>query len=517
MNPAERLVARWRAEHSAAAIRETHLSWVLLGDEVAYKLKKPIDLGFADFSTLEKRREACQAELRLNRRQAPELYLDVVPLVGPEDNPQLEGPGEPLDWAVKMVRFPDDALLIEQAAHGGLTDARLDRLADDVAAFHAGLPPCPPHEPYGHARLIVDVALDNLKILGETEAASRISPRLQELTAWTQAEAARTFRELTDRRQAGWIRECHGDLHLGNMILRGDVIEVFDCIEFNPKFRWIDVASDLAFLVMDLVFRGHAPGAARLLNRYLEASGDYGCVPVLRFYLVYRAIVRALVAGIRADQNSAAETAGAAIDEMAAYIDLAERLAAARSPFLAATVGLSGSGKTTETQPLVEQEFAIRLRADVERKRLFGLAATDRPTDTLRDSLYSPEASQRVYEHLAQLAGPILEAGWPVIVDATFLKVWQRQRLAEVARQRGVPFVLLAFDCDADTLEQRLAARAQNNQDASDATAEVVAWQRQQYEPLGPEEQARAVRISADDAYETWVARLRAIRESAAP
>jgi hypothetical protein len=229
--------------------------------------------------------------------------------------------------------------------------------------------------------------------------------------------------DFTTRKLTGYIRECHGDMHLGNMVLVDDRVVIFDGIEFNDAFRWIDVASDVAFLIMDLEDRGRPDFAHRFLNGYLEATGDYGMLRLLPFYLTYRALVRAKVAGIRLGQSSlSAEETAQAHEEFVSYLDLAERYTRPWRPRLFITHGVSGSGKTRHTQPLVEAIGAIRLRSDVERKRLFGLAPLEKSSGQRARDLYTAEATQRTYASLAQQAAGVLQAGFPVVVDATFLR-----------------------------------------------------------------------------------------------
>jgi aminoglycoside phosphotransferase family enzyme/predicted kinase len=515
MTATERFVSQWRAQHGPESVHETHLSWVLLDEQHAYKFKKSVDLGFADYSTLEKRHHGCEEELRLNRRLAPELYLRVAVLAGSDPEPVLDGSGHVLDYAVVMERFPESALLTKPEALAQLTPERIDQVADDLAAFHQSLPPIDPEQPYWSPDEVRRIALGNLKTLRESQGARPLRSRVERLEAWTCEELDRLTPVLHERKASGFVRECHGDLHLGNMILRDDVVGVFDCIEFNAAFRWIDVLADLAFLAMDLAYRNRVPLARRLLNRYLEATGDYEGIAVWRYYLVYRAIVRAMVAAIRLDQHSSAEEEAALLDEATGYVTLAESFLESAEPMLTITCGVSGSGKSVGTQSLVEQTSAIRIRADVERKRLLGLVANERPDAATRDQLYSDQTTDRTYQRLAGLAATILAEGWPVVIDATFLVRTRRQRFAQLAQEAGVPFAILMFEPDEKVLEERVQRRMAEGGDASDATPEVLAMQLASREPLDPREQAQAIRIAEAVDISDWPARLRAARESA--
>ena len=283
---------------------ETHISWVVLTGRLAYKIHKPLNLGFADFSTLALRKYDCEEELRLNRRLAPALYLGVVP-IGPLDQRPCVGSGEPVcEYAVQMQQLPAEARLDRVLARGQLRPEHIDQLAADVARFHAAAAVAGPDDPYGGERVWQPVA-DTFAKLQELATEPDCRRQIAALDAWSQAQWAALRETFLDRKRQGRVRECHGDLHLENLLLVEGRVVPFDCLEFNPQLRWIDVLSDLAFAVMDLVHRGRADFARRLLDRYLAASGDYAGLRVLAFYEVYRALVRAKVAAIRAGQESA--------------------------------------------------------------------------------------------------------------------------------------------------------------------------------------------------------------------
>ena len=305
------------------------------------------------------------------------------------------------------------------------------------------------------------------------------------LEAWCQRTFAARRRDFRARKRHGFVRECHGDMHLGNMILLDDDVVIFDCIEFNDNLRWIDVASDVAFLTMDLEDRGRPDLAYRFLNGYLEATGDYGLLLLLPFYLIYRATVRAKVAGIRLGQSDLSPAEAAQVREaFGSYLDLADRYTRPSRPRLLITHGLSGSGKTFATQQLVEATGAIRIRSDVERKRLFGLAPLERSTGRSELDLYAPDVTRRTYAHLARQAARVVEAGFTVVVDATFLKRAQRDAFRRLAAKLGVPFTLLEFRAHAETLRRRVARRSAHADDASEADLAVLHGQLATLEPL---------------------------------
>lgn len=465
---------------------ETHISVVLLAGDDAYKIKKPLNLGFLDFSDLARRRAFCAAEVQLNRRLAPSLYLDSIAITGSAENPVLGGdPAEAIEFAVHMRRFPQEALLDRCLADGRLRAEHLDALAERLAAFHTDTAaPLPAASHFGSPETVAAPAFDNFRHTRELLADPADLARLERLEAWTRGAHAAAAPAIARRKAEGRVRECHGDLHLGNMILTEGGVEVFDCIEFNDEFRCIDTASDLAFLVMDLVQRGAEGWAWRLLNTYLEHGGDFGALEVLPFYLVYRAMVRAKVAAIRLHQPGLDAPAQAALlAECRSYLALAERFTQPRVPFLLLTHGVSGSGKSTATQAVLEAFGAIRLRSDVERKRLFGLAPRANSAAAVAGGIYTPAANARTYARLLELAGTVLALGWPVLVDATFPEAAHRAPFRALAAARGVPCVLLACHADPDQLRARVAARVATGNDAAEADLPVLERQLAAYTP----------------------------------
>ena len=326
---------------------ETHISWVLLTGRYAYKLKKPLDLGFLDFSTLERRREACEKELRLNRRTAPDLYLEVVPVTGTPDEPVVGGSGLAIEYAVKMREFPQAALLDRAAARGELRLEQMDELASTVARFHAKVERADPQTEFGTPEAVIAPARQNFAQLRPLATDADAAAVLGRLAAWTDGESARCREAFDARRREGFVRECHGDLHLRNLVLLDGRIVPFDCLEFNDALRWIDVAAEVAFVVMDLVDHGLTSHAWRFLDAYLAETGDYGSLAVLRFYLVYRAMVRAKIACLRAQQLPEGVPQRRQADgEFREYLRLAEAFASLERRALIVTRGLSGSGKT---------------------------------------------------------------------------------------------------------------------------------------------------------------------------
>jgi aminoglycoside phosphotransferase family enzyme/predicted kinase len=504
LETSERLIEALRSPaaypHSVEQIEvlQTHISWVILTGEFAYKLKKPVDMGFLDFTTLERRRFYCQEELRLNRRLAPQLYLDVAPITGTPTSPRVAGEGEAIEYAVQMRQFPQDALLSRVLARGELVSRHIDSLARQLADFHRSAGQAAAGSELGSWESLQRA---NDETLVELEFAPEDVAAADRLRHWCRRELATRRAPFSARQQQGFVRECHGDLHLGNMLLWNDEPLVFDCIEFNDPFRWIDVLSEIAFAVMDLADRGSPRLARRLLNRYLEHTGDYEGVGLLRYYLVYRAIVRAKVACLRLRQMKGDDPRrDAKLAEYRGYLILAERYCHPDPPTLVITHGFSGSGKTTVSDQLVERLDAIRVRSDVERKRLHGLQPLERSQSGLSADLYTAAKSQQTYDRLVELATAILDGGFSVIVDAAFLKRTDRQTFQRLAQQRHVPWQILDVTASVETLRSRVQQRAAQGHDASEANLLVLEHQLQTADPLDATELACAVTIDSQTA-----------------
>ncbi|MFZ4480063.1 MAG: AAA family ATPase [Rhodoferax sp.] len=464
---------------------ETHISWVLLAGDLVYKIKKPVKLPFLDFSTLAQRRTSCIDELRLNRRFAPDIYLDVVGIFNTPQGPRFDAQGTAIEYAVRMRRFDDAGRLDRVCGRGELQPHHLSDLADTLVAFHLAAAIAPPASRFGTASAILAPALENFDELLRLPEASGVSQRLEALRVWTEDRHGRLAPLLDSRKQAARVRECHGDLHLANLVLIDGRVRMFDCIEFNEDLRWIDVASDISFTYIDLLEHDQ-PGLANwFLDQVLSRSGDYQAALVLPFYAVYRALVRAKVAAIRMRQADGGPS------ELLAYVELSERLVTPTPARLLITHGLSGCGKTFLTDRLLQDDpdaSILRLRSDVERKRLFGLASSERSGAAVDQGIYAADAHRQIYAHLHRLAAILLGAGWSVVVDATFLRRADRDSFRALARQAGVAFEILAPQATPEQLRERIQARNALGQDASEATLEVLAQQMLRLEPLQADE-----------------------------
>ncbi|MDI1292336.1 MAG: AAA family ATPase [Methylobacter sp.] len=483
-------------DFNACNIIETHISWVLLIGKHAYKIKKPVNFGFLDFSTLEKRRFFCHEELRLNRRLAAELYLEVVPITGTPDHPQIGGIGNAIEYAVKMVRFPSGQLLSKYAQREQLSTDQIDQLADSVACFHQTIAQAGENSPYGDSANINHWFVENFDHIRPLLVDNGQKQQLQNIQQWGDSE----WRYLADlmqrRKQQGHIRECHGDLHLGNMTMINGKVTLFDCIEFNPMLYWIDVISEVAFLFIDLLHFGYNRYAYHFLNRYLQHTGDYPGLALLRYYLIYRALVRAKVSLLRMAQQQDDDTVvKQARDEYTVFANLAEQLTQRRSTFLIITHGYSGSGKSTFACQLAEQIGAFQIRSDLERKRLFDYRPLEQTGSNIDSGVYTPQASIKTYLHLKELAQAVLEAGFPVIIDAAFLKAGQRDLFRQLAAGCGVPFHIINFQASDQELYRRIKQR---QDDASEATVAVLHQQQRSAQPLSEHEQASVITLNTE-------------------
>lgn len=452
------------------SVIETHISWVILTGTFAYKIKKPVDLGFLDFSTLDARQRCAQNEVRLNSRLAPAIYLGVEKITGSLDEPVMAGEGELVDYAVKMLQFPQSAQLDRMLEAGDLQAEHIDAFAARIAEFHLRTPVLTSDSPYGTPEAVWEPVAENFAHIRDTPGTGADPDYLDELEQWAQSLWRSLQQDFAQRRREGWIRECHGDLHLRNLAWIDDEPVAFDCIEFNSNLSHIDVLCDIAFLVMDLQDREQQRLANRFLNAYLEVTGDYRQLQLLPYYQAYRALVRAKVTAIRLGQAELEDTQ-AVRAEFNSYLQLARSYGDLPRPAVIVTCGLSGSGKTTVSSELLECFDAIRLRSDVERKRLFGLTALQSGRAEQGAGIYDASAHQQTYDQLVSLAQSLLAAGRRVIVDAAALHAEQRARFRELARDQGCGFAIVECIAPVDVLRQRLNARVG---DASDADVDVL-------------------------------------------
>lgn len=488
----------FRSESNHWRLIETHISWVILCGSYAYKIKKALNLGFLDYTSLAKRKFYCTEELRLNSRLAPALYLEVIAITGTTEQPQLGGPGEAIEYAVKMQRFPDRALLCDRAEDNSLEATHIDQIIAQVAEFHLSVPKATANTPFGDPDHVHAPALENFSQIQERIDDPQYLHWVKCLQEWTDQEYQRCYQTLARRKQDGFVRECHGDMHLGNIAVVDGVPLIFDGIEFNANLYWIDVMSEVAFLCMDLKHYGKQDYAFRFLSGYLELTGDYFGLDIFRYYLVYRVMVRAKVACIRIDQQHENKSKTRSLREFEHYIQLALAYTHPQQPLLLITHGLSGSGKSTLSALLAEHMGAIRIRSDRERQRLFGKGKREGDSVRIDDGIYSNDASSQTYARLEKLAANTLTAKYSVIVDATFLERGQREQFTQLANRLNVPIRILVFQAEPGVLRQRVAQRQRDQQDISEADLSVLESQLATYVGLDAEELGNAIIIDTE-------------------
>lgn len=467
---------------------ETHISWVALAGCYAYKIKKPVRLDFLDYSSLDKRHAACLAELDFNRRWAPELYLGLSRLVRTSTGLSFDVDGELLEYAVRMRRFAHENELDHLVATRSVEAADLAAFGTFIANLHAAAPRG--RSDLGRPEFLHAAALQSLDSLRTAQPSSIIDS----LTTWTEQTWPGIEVLLANRRATGHVRECHGDLHCGNVVRIGGRLVPFDGIDFDAGLRVIDVASDVAFIVMDLEARARSDLAMACLSAWLAQSGDYDVGPCLRFLLVYRALVRAKIASLRARDPSLG-VADAAARESAAYVEHAYRTATRRTGSLVLMHGYSGSGKSALAGALVPAFGAVHIRTDIVRKQPEDQTATVPAGSGVDLGLYAPERRARTYEQLARAAEGLLLAGLNVIADATFLDPRWRNPFIALARSIGAPVVILSCEAAADVLRARVLGRTG---DASEATLAVLEQQLRDATRLPADPAAPVVTVHTD-------------------
>jgi aminoglycoside phosphotransferase family enzyme/predicted kinase len=493
-------------DHAVTSVElvETHISWLILAGDYVYKIKKPITLDFLDFHDLQHRKFYCDEEIRLNRPWAPEIYLDVVPITLEKGQAKIGGKGAAIEYAVRMRRFDQEGLLDRELERGTLTETDMRELGAHIAQRHLDAPVIESGERERLLGLTKQFMRDNLTALeGVIDDAE-----LKRLRDWTEHELQDLESQLTRRFDDGFVRDCHGDLHLANLVRLPGGITAFDCIEFNADLRHTDVFGDIAFLVMDLVARRRHDLAAHFLNRYLERIGDYGGMTVFSLYFVYRCLVRAKVAAIRCQERADASEKTADREDVLFYCDMARRQILPRVPILIVMSGFSGSGKTWVSTQLLAAMPAIRVRSDIERKRLFGLHETADSESGIGEGIYTAHASRQVYERLLDVARTALAAGHNVILDAAFLSSADRQTATDIARECGGVPVIMPVTAPVEVMRERILGRTARADDASEAGLAVLERQLADAEPVADEEGVLVIEV--DNSMDVDVAALAA-------
>lgn len=486
---------------------ETHLSWVVLLGPFAYKLKKPLDLGFVDYSKLDGRRHFCNQELLLNQRTAPDMYLAVVAIAGSPSSPiitQNRRQNGIFEYAVKMRRFPQFQLLSQWLSRGELDPAAMNTLATTIADFHQRLPPLYP-DPFAVEDRVRGPARDNFLQLARLcgTADENVSAALSRVRDWEEDTFARLHAHFHQRHHNGHTRACHGDLHLNNIIFDGNRCQLFDCIEFSEQLAWIDTANDLAFTLMDLDNQQAQACSWHLLNDYLAITGDHELLPVLAYYRSYRAMVRAKVLALQADQLTKANNKKQQLQSRCTgYLNLADHYAKPGALGLVLVCGLSGSGKTFLARQLGPRCGFIHVRSDVERKRLFNLPISASSHAAGLD-IYTALASEHTLTRLLAVTATCLEAGYGVIVDATFIRRTWRAAFFALAEQHHLRPVIVECQVSDAAARTRLAQR---QGDASEADYAQYVQQQVRWEPFDADESRHLITVDTQDAAETSTA-----------
>jgi len=465
---------------------QTHISYVLLAGDYAYKIKKPVDMGFLDYTTLEKRRLYCQEEVRLNRRLCSEAYLGVVTVSVQDGRVLLDrNEGEVVDYAVKMKRLPEDRMMERLLLQGAVTSEMLQRLTGKLAAFHRDAETGGYIDSFGSIKTIAANWRENFE---------QSAPYVGRTLSRRQWQAVHDYVERFLRDEAwlfeqrvreGRIRDCHGDLRT-NAVCFEDGICVFDCIEFNERFRYSDVASDLAFLAMDVDFRGYPALSDEMVGLYLAQSLDTTLPLVLHFYKCYRAFVRGKVDGFQIDQPEIpAEQREAAATSARSYFDLAGRYAShAASPAVVTMVGVTGSGKSYLAHALASRLGAVVISSDVTRKRLAGIDPAQSQVEPIDQGIYSAEMTERTYDEMLKQAAPFLGRRKPVILDASYLCRQHRVEARALAQRMGVRFLAVECLASESLVRERLQLRRSAVWNPSDGRWEIYQAQLEKAEPL---------------------------------
>ena len=475
---------------------QTHISYIFLTGNYAYKLKKPVNLGFLDFSTLEKRHYYCQQELALNQPIAPDIYLEVLPITQQGDQLELNGKGQIIDYTLKMHQFPQSALLSVMQEEGQLSESLLIQLGKRVATFHQKAKTneyiCQFGKPDQMAEGINNNYQQTEKYIGITQT----EKQFRETKAFTDHFLQTQSSLLQARKDQGFIRECHGDLHLKNMCWWQDKIQLFDRIEFNEPFRFVDVMYDVAFTVMDLEFRGCRELANIFLNHYLEQTGDWEGIQVLPLYLTRQAYVRAKVNSLLLDDPHVSEKEKQKAKEQAnQYYHFAWQYTQPQVGGLWMMSGLSGSGKTTIAREIAKQHNAIHLRSDAVRKHLAGIDVDSAGSD----DIYTAEMTEKTYHRLLDLGILLAAQGWSVILDAKYDQQEFRQAVMTKAQQYKLPLQIIYCDAPMTVLRDRVAQR---KGDISDATPDLLAQQQAKADPFTAAEQPYLITLDTSQDWE---------------
>ena len=467
-------------------LRQTHISYVFIADDLVYKLKKPFDFGFLDYTTLEKRRHFCEEEVRLNRRLCEDTYLGVAPIVSSGGDIKIEADGEVLDYAVKMRRLPEERMMSHLIERDAIVPPMLAALAERIAAFHMSSERSGEIDRFGGLETVALNWRENFEQIKAYIGRTITRPQFDDIRAFVENTIEGDATLFAGRVEEGRARDCHGDMRTDAVCFEDDCVCIYDCIEFNERFRYSDVAADIAFLAMDLEFRGRRDLSDELLGRYLSYALDSTLPLLLPFYKCYRAYVRGKVDGFQLDQPEVSDEQKAQVTaEARHYFELARSYALQPSPHtLIITIGVSGSGKSYLANALAAHIGTVILSSDVTRKRLLGIDPAERHHEPLDSGIYDPDVTERTYATLIEEARPWLQQGKPVILDATFLMRSQRHAALLLAGQAGARFLAIECDADEQTVWERLSERQGDKRVVSDGRWEIYQTQQERREPV---------------------------------
>ena len=484
---------------------QTHVSYIFLTDLHAYKIKKPVDFGFLNFSTIDRRRFYCNEEVRLNRRLCPDIYEGVVELRETPHGAAFHGNGTILDYAVKMKRLPAERMLDRLVASGNVSAATMRDISRIIAEFHRTAPTSPAISEHGHPERIMFNWQENFDQMVPFEDTTLPADEREYICSWVTTFAAEHADIFQQRLDLGFIRECDGDIHLENICLDNGAIHIFDCIEFNDRFRCCDTAADIAFLLMDLDFHGRHDLSNDVIDEYVSVSGDTGVTPLIDFYKIYRAFVRGKVESFRLNdsginQDDQAQARSKAIRYFRLVRGYIERRQL--KPSLLITCGLMGTGKSTLTEELGFELGITTCNSDIIRKQLAGLPAEEQIRNAFNEGLYNQQAHEATYLELLHKAQEKLETGSSVIIDASFAHRDQRSAFAVLAQAHNVPLIILHVACSDAENKRRLLEREATGTSVSDGRLELLAEQTAGFE-TPTESEGILIKLSGTDSPET--------------
>lgn len=478
---------------------QTHVSWIFLTDSHAYKIKKPVDFGFLNFSTIDRRRFYCNEEVKYNRRLCPDIYEGVVELRETPGGVAFHGNGPLVDYAVKMKRLPADRMLDQLVTRNEVSPADIHEISRVIAEFHRNAPTSTTIAAYGKLDRILFNCQENFEQTTAFEDTTLPASERELIRNWVSGFAREQAELFSQRIKQGFIRECDGDIHLENICLVDRKVFIFDCIEFNERFRCCDTAADVAFLLMDLDFHGRHDLAQEAISSYLKASGDSGMLGLIDFYMIYRAFVRGKVESLQMnDTGLGQQERDRARTKAIRYFRLARGYIERRrlQPTLFITCGLMGSGKSTAAAQLSFELGISVFNSDTTRKQMAGIQPESRVSEPFQQGLYSRQASLATYDELRRLASIELAAGQSVIIDACFTRAEERRFCAELAGRHGAAFVILHVSCNESENLRRLTERSESGRSISDGRAELLSSQRLEFEtPL--EDEGLLIRLNS--------------------